>query len=545
MALALSSAAALPPPSSSSSRSRRGVARRSRYTRLVVRAASSTASPKKEGEGRASDGTLVPDGHLSLHEALYGDGGAVAEHGSDSNGGARRDGKEALERHVASLFDDTSAPLSLDDAVVAIERAAADAASAGQVRAGAAAICGVYGLYTRTATEAIPSGGDESRYALAFVGFSRNLLPSIKAHQEAFAAFARVSGRGGMTGARCDDDDGDGLFVRLRVWDARAKGMPTKEKLMTEKRAWLGAERADAAPPNALFEAYWAHLGAGEGRGNEDSGEISMRRARALGAMSDEERLVYEAKKAKLQKAMGENGGDGDETLEQRDKRVREKMLRKAVDESDWSAEIDAQTAETRETGGAADANASHAHHASAVQSPFASGPSGTSRAGDAVAAPATMSVASVNEALDAVRPYLIADGGDVEVVSVRDDNGVVVLRLQGACGNCPSSSTTMKMGIERVLKERFGDALTEVLQADESGALVSQDGVSLSLVDAHLDTLRPAIVNYGGEVIILEVSPTRVAISYKGPAPILVGIKAAIKDKFPTVEDVDVRENV
>ena len=100
-----------------------------------------------------------------------------------------------------------------------------------------------------------------------------------------------------------------------------------------------------------------------------------------------------------------------------------------------------------------------------------------------------------------------------------------------------------MKMGIERVLKERFGDALKEVLQADESGALVNQDAVTVALVDAHLDTLRPAIVNYGGEVHVLELSATSVTISYTGPPPILVGIKAAIKDKFPSIETVEVRD--
>ncbi len=49
------------------------------------------------------------------------------------------------------------------------------------------------------------------------------------------------------------------------------------------------------------------------------------------------------------------------------------------------------------------------------------------------------------------VRPYLIADGGDVSVAAV--EGGTVLLRLEGACGTCPSSTATMKMGIERALK--------------------------------------------------------------------------------------------
>lgn len=69
----------------------------------------------------------------------------------------------------------------------------------------------------------------------------------------------------------------------------------------------------------------------------------------------------------------------------------------------------------------------------------------------------------NVDLVLEDVRPYLISDGGNVEVVSVED--GVISLRLQGACESCPSSTTTMKMGIERVLKEKFGDAVKDILQ--------------------------------------------------------------------------------
>ncbi|EOD21094.1 hypothetical protein EMIHUDRAFT_60252, partial [Emiliania huxleyi CCMP1516] len=52
------------------------------------------------------------------------------------------------------------------------------------------------------------------------------------------------------------------------------------------------------------------------------------------------------------------------------------------------------------------------------------------------------------------VRPYLVADGGNVAVVSVDAAMRNVYLRLEGACGSCPSSTVTMKMGIERVLRE-------------------------------------------------------------------------------------------
>lgn len=56
------------------------------------------------------------------------------------------------------------------------------------------------------------------------------------------------------------------------------------------------------------------------------------------------------------------------------------------------------------------------------------------------------MTVESVNAALEEVRPYLQADGGDVEVVGVED--GIVALRLNGACGTCASSTATMCVGL-------------------------------------------------------------------------------------------------
>jgi Fe-S cluster biogenesis protein NfuA len=56
------------------------------------------------------------------------------------------------------------------------------------------------------------------------------------------------------------------------------------------------------------------------------------------------------------------------------------------------------------------------------------------------------------------VRPYLMADGGNVEFVEI--DGPIVRLKLQGACGSCPSSATTMTMGIERRLRERIPEVL-------------------------------------------------------------------------------------
>lgn len=64
---------------------------------------------------------------------------------------------------------------------------------------------------------------------------------------------------------------------------------------------------------------------------------------------------------------------------------------------------------------------------------------------------------------LGQVRPALQADGGDVELVEVTAD-GIVKVRLKGACGSCPMSTMTLKMGIERAMKEQI-PAVKEVVQ--------------------------------------------------------------------------------
>jgi Fe-S cluster biogenesis protein NfuA len=67
-----------------------------------------------------------------------------------------------------------------------------------------------------------------------------------------------------------------------------------------------------------------------------------------------------------------------------------------------------------------------------------------------------------VRAALDQVRPSLQADGGDVEYVSISED-GVVSVKLTGACGSCPMAEMTLKMGIEKYLKKEVPE-VKEVL---------------------------------------------------------------------------------
>jgi Fe-S cluster biogenesis protein NfuA len=68
----------------------------------------------------------------------------------------------------------------------------------------------------------------------------------------------------------------------------------------------------------------------------------------------------------------------------------------------------------------------------------------------------------NVEKVLEDLRPYLMADGGNVDLVEI--EGPIVKLQLQGACGSCPSSAMTLKMGIERRLRE-FIPEIAEVEQ--------------------------------------------------------------------------------
>ena len=60
-----------------------------------------------------------------------------------------------------------------------------------------------------------------------------------------------------------------------------------------------------------------------------------------------------------------------------------------------------------------------------------------------------------VNKIIDQLRPFLQSDGGDIEVLDITDDN-VVQVKLIGACGDCPFSMQTLKVGIEQALKKEI-----------------------------------------------------------------------------------------
>ncbi|CAI5493709.1 unnamed protein product [Closterium sp. Naga37s-1] len=341
--------------------------------------------------------------------------------------------------------------------------------------------------------------------ALQYVGFSRSVVLALKGHA-AFVGAERASS------------------VRVRVYSDAA--MITRARLEEERQKWIpelmatsGAADSQKLPPgNSADLAEW--------EGPSGPGTA---------AMSAAEVAEYEEKKLKLRKAMGENLADAVED-ETEDARTRRLNLLRATEGDDWSSVIDRQTASTLPTDGpAAVATAPAAatdSSADTIVSPFARGAGSKGGVKEEV----EMTVAAVDAALEAVRPYLIADGGNVEVAGITD--GVVSVRLQGACGTCPSSTSTMKMGIEAELQRCFPTQLKEVVQVD-----VIDTSVTVAAVDGHLDMLRPAISGFGGRVQVVEVNEAEGTchVAYEGPPTVAMGIQAAIKDKFPTLKTVDI----
>mmetsp|Transcript_15135 Transcript_15135/g.20887 ORF Transcript_15135/g.20887 Transcript_15135/m.20887 type:complete len:240 (-) Transcript_15135:297-1016(-) len=135
---------------------------------------------------------------------------------------------------------------------------------------------------------------------------------------------------------------------------------------------------------------------------------------------------------------------------------------------------------------------------------------------------------ANIESALDEVRPYLMADGGNVELVEI--DGLTVRLRLQGACGSCPSSMTTMQMGIERRLKEKFPELQhVEQVMDGETGLDLTDENV-----DSVLEEIRPYLIGTGGgELDLVKIDGPIVKIKISGPAASVMTVRVAVTQKL------------
>lgn len=105
---------------------------------------------------------------------------------------------------------------------------------------------------------------------------------------------------------------------------------------------------------------------------------------------------------------------------------------------------------------------------------------------------------ANVDLVLDEMRPYLISDGGNVSIAEI--DGATVKLQLEGACGSCPSSTMTMKMGLERRLREKIPE-IEEVIQVEPEGPELTEEGV-----EKTLDEVRPFLNVAGGAIELIEL---------------------------------------
>ncbi len=74
-----------------------------------------------------------------------------------------------------------------------------------------------------------------------------------------------------------------------------------------------------------------------------------------------------------------------------------------------------------------------------------------------------------VEEVIAVIRPAIQADAGDIALIDVDEATGLVTVELQGACVTCPASTQTLKMGIERIMKDRV-EGVTEVVEINALG---------------------------------------------------------------------------
>lgn len=144
----------------------------------------------------------------------------------------------------------------------------------------------------------------------------------------------------------------------------------------------------------------------------------------------------------------------------------------------------------------------------------------------------------NVETVLDEIRPYLIADGGNVALHEI--DGNVVRLKLQGACGSCPSSVTTMKMGIERRLMEKIPEIVAvEPITDAETGLDLNEENIEMAL-----EEIRPYLVGAAEGVLeLVAIDEPIVKVRITGPAASVMTVRVAVtqklREKIPAIAAV------
>ncbi|XP_024968007.1 nifU-like protein 2, chloroplastic [Cynara cardunculus var. scolymus] len=144
----------------------------------------------------------------------------------------------------------------------------------------------------------------------------------------------------------------------------------------------------------------------------------------------------------------------------------------------------------------------------------------------------------NIESVLDEIRPYLIADGGNVALHEI--DGNIVRLKLQGACGSCPSSVTTMKLGIERRLMEKIPEIVAvEPIPDEETGLELNEENI-----EKVLEEIRPYLVGAaGGLVELVSIEEPIVKLRLTGPAASVMTVRVALtqklREKIPAIAAV------
>ncbi|KAL8265226.1 hypothetical protein R6Q59_023356 [Mikania micrantha] len=148
----------------------------------------------------------------------------------------------------------------------------------------------------------------------------------------------------------------------------------------------------------------------------------------------------------------------------------------------------------------------------------------------------------NVEKVLDEVRPGLMADGGNVALHEI--DGLVVVLKLQGACGSCPSSTMTLKMGIETRLRDKIPEIMdVEQIVDTETGLELNEENVEKILAE-----IRPYLVGTGGGILeFVEIKDSDVKVRLAGPAAGVMTVRVALtqklREKIPVITAVQLIE--
>eukprot|EP00611_Tribonema_gayanum_P029078 TRINITY_DN7680_c0_g2_i3.p1 TRINITY_DN7680_c0_g2~~TRINITY_DN7680_c0_g2_i3.p1 ORF type:complete len:251 (+),score=87.24 TRINITY_DN7680_c0_g2_i3:153-905(+) len=173
----------------------------------------------------------------------------------------------------------------------------------------------------------------------------------------------------------------------------------------------------------------------------------------------------------------------------------------------------------------------------SVIQSPFAQGNPGmegydsdSDDEDDDMDGYLPLTMENVDMVLDEMRPYLISDGGNVRVAAI--EGSVVRLELQGACGSCPSSTMTMKMGLERRLLEKIPEISQVVQVMPDATPLTTEE------IEKVLDGVRPFLAVAGGAISVAALEGVggmqpRIALRMTGKSSALQSVRMEIMQRL------------